>query len=122
MPRENHASDQPCTLCPRPSRRWACGFTLVELLAVIAIIGVLAGILIPVVSHVRDSARASKCLSNMKQSGVAILLYAAENKGRLPVTSSGVESPGWVFYQSKIWPYMLDWTSEVYTCPLDEID
>ncbi|TAG32925.1 MAG: type II secretion system protein [Verrucomicrobia bacterium] len=62
-------------------------FTLIELLAVIAIIGVLASILVPVVGAVRSKASATKCLSNMRQVGVASLLYLHDHKGRLPSSS-----------------------------------
>ncbi len=60
------------------------GFTLIELLTVIAIIGILAAILIPVVGAVRESARASTCLSNLRQIGQGILLYAEDHDGRAP--------------------------------------
>lgn len=59
-------------------------FTLVELLTVIAIIGVLAGILIPVVRHAREQSRQAACTANIRQYGVAASLYAQEHKGRLP--------------------------------------
>jgi prepilin-type processing-associated H-X9-DG protein/prepilin-type N-terminal cleavage/methylation domain-containing protein len=62
-------------------------FTLVELLAVIAVVGVLAGILVPVVSAVRAKARSTQCLSNMRQVGTASLLYLSDQKGRLPSSS-----------------------------------
>ncbi len=58
-------------------------FTLIELLTVIAIIGILAAIIIPTVSSVRKSAASAKALSNAKQIGMANLLYAQDNKGRL---------------------------------------
>jgi prepilin-type N-terminal cleavage/methylation domain-containing protein len=58
-------------------------FTLIELLTVIAIIGILTAIIIPVVGSVRESARASRALSNAKQIGMANLLFAQDNKGRL---------------------------------------
>ncbi len=58
-------------------------FTLIELLTVIAIIGILAAILIPVVSSVRESARAASCASNLRQIGSAIFLYATENNGHV---------------------------------------
>jgi len=56
-------------------------FTLIELLTVIAIIGILAAIIIPVVGKVRDSARDSNSRSNLRQIGMTNQLYAQENKG-----------------------------------------
>lgn len=61
-------------------------FTLIELLTVIAIIGVLAAILIPVVGKMRESARTTQCIANLRTWGNATNLYVAENKGRLPAT------------------------------------
>jgi len=62
------------------------GFTLIELLAVIAIIAVLIGILIPTLSGARESARRTQCLANLAQIGIGTQLYMdAESDGVLPV-------------------------------------
>ncbi|AHF91994.1 N-terminal cleavage protein [Opitutaceae bacterium TAV5] len=65
--------------------RHSPAFTLIELLTVIVIIGILAAILIPVVSRVRESARKAQCISNLRQCGTAILLFTQENRSRFPV-------------------------------------
>ncbi|MFH1496694.1 MAG: DUF1559 domain-containing protein [Verrucomicrobiota bacterium] len=57
---------------------------MIELLTVIAIIAILAGILIPVVGRVRESARNSQCTSNLRQIGMGMSLFAADNQGLLP--------------------------------------
>jgi prepilin-type N-terminal cleavage/methylation domain-containing protein/prepilin-type processing-associated H-X9-DG protein len=66
---------------PDPARG---GFTLVELLATIAIIGILAGILIAVTSRAREQSRGAVCLANMRQISAAMQLYANDTKRYLP--------------------------------------
>jgi prepilin-type N-terminal cleavage/methylation domain-containing protein/prepilin-type processing-associated H-X9-DG protein len=63
-----------------------CGFTLIELLVVIGIIGVLLAILLPAAEHVRHQGYIDKCASNLRQIGLAISMYANENKGNYPRT------------------------------------
>lgn len=87
-------------------------FTLVELLVVVAIISVLAGLLLPVLRNAQASAQEASCLINLRQLGVATVLYEDENKGYLPFgwvaggTYSGladVANPAWY---CKVWPYI----------------
>jgi prepilin-type N-terminal cleavage/methylation domain-containing protein len=68
-------------------------FTLIELLTVIAIIGILAAILIPVVGQVRDQARQAKCLSNMRQINLAIFAYHSDHNLLPGPTLRGIWNP-----------------------------
>ena len=58
-------------------------FTLIELLVVIAIIAILAAMLLPALSAARERARAANCLNNLKQIGLAEIMYSGDNKDNL---------------------------------------
>lgn len=72
-------------------------FTLIELLVVIAIIAILSAILFPVFAQARAKARQSACLSNQKQVGIGIMMYAQDYDETLPGNSSleNVSDPRW---------------------------
>ncbi len=68
-------------------KSWArpVAFTLIELLVVIAIIGVLTALLLPVLGRAKEAARATACVSNLHQMGIALQIYVDGNHNRLPI-------------------------------------
>jgi prepilin-type N-terminal cleavage/methylation domain-containing protein len=68
------------------------GFTLIELLVVISIIAILAGMLLPAISLVRESARKANCGSNQRQIALAMVAYGTENDGMWPLCKGGAST------------------------------
>jgi prepilin-type N-terminal cleavage/methylation domain-containing protein/prepilin-type processing-associated H-X9-DG protein len=83
-------------LIPDPKKIKA--FTLIELLVVIAVIGILSSLLLPAVAGAKLKARQSSCMSNMRQIGLAMIMYADDHDGWLPTTThGGATNASWVF-------------------------
>jgi len=104
-------------------------FTLIELLVVIAIIAILAAILFPVFAQVREKARQTQCLSNLKQLGLGVTQYVQDNDEQFPCGNNwisdkptddafGFGSPDYVHgWKIQVMPYIK--SSAVFVCPDD---
>ncbi len=93
------------------------GFTLIELLVVIAIIAILAAILFPVFAQAREKARAISCLSNLKQSSLATLMYTQDYDETFPINLYMAlgSSPCTMTFYHEISPYQKN--ANVMQCP-----
>jgi len=107
--------------------RCRVGFTLIELLVVIAIIAILAAILFPVFSQVREKARATACLSNARQIALAVAQYSQDYDERMPLYNPshcvhwlgdklwGANACGGINNYGSLQPYVKN--RQVFDCP-----
>jgi prepilin-type N-terminal cleavage/methylation domain-containing protein len=119
--------------CVTPVRRAQRAFTLIEILVVVAIIGILAALLLPALSAAQNKSRRIACINHLKQLGLGWTMYAADNDGKLagnvpaPTLSNTwvkgsmqikTDSTNQLFIQqSQLFPYASQ--IPVYHCPSD---
>lgn len=103
------------------SMKQKSSFTLLELLITIGIIALLAGILFPVMSQVRASARRTSCMNNLKQIGTGLELYGAASSYRLPDPAPGSQDPAAGPPVMEVLSPHLSNNRKIFFCPSDPL-
>ncbi len=88
------------------------GFTLVEMLVVVGILAVLAAIIFPVFMQARGKARQAQCISNLKQLGLALEMYASDHDERYPFAVDPADT-----YCPQIWDGFPEWQALISRMP-----
>ncbi|MDB5297061.1 MAG: hypothetical protein JWO31_3044 [Phycisphaerales bacterium] len=116
------------TLLAAPARRLRPAFTLVELLVVIGIIALLISILLPSLNRAREAAKVTMCLTNLRSFGMAMNMYANDNKGRVPIGYAGDKHAGYTVWNGSTFQVLgtmyergyLNGAPNAYYCPSKE--
>jgi prepilin-type N-terminal cleavage/methylation domain-containing protein len=96
------------------SASFTAGFTLVELLVVIAIIGILASLLLPVLSRARAQGRSATCRNQLRQIGLALAMYVSDSCSYPPMNDWETHQ----LWMERLYPYsVLKWTNHSWHCP-----
>jgi prepilin-type N-terminal cleavage/methylation domain-containing protein len=102
------------------------GFTLTELLVVIAIVGIIAALLLPVLSRAKAYAQRTTCMSNLRQINLGVFMYSDDAGGKTPNTKSdrSITNAPWIGYKELMKNYVgLHGASsshdKIFSCPAD---
>jgi prepilin-type N-terminal cleavage/methylation domain-containing protein/prepilin-type processing-associated H-X9-DG protein len=114
----------------KPAWRKKAGFTLVELLVVMAIVGILAALLFPALSMAKDHSKSVACKNRLHYMGLALQMYVHDNRNEYPrylgpagdsygdAKGASGRAAGLVYWSSRLFPnYPINWTNRSFQCP-----
>src|SRR5687768_2328214 len=94
------------------------GFTILELLVCMVVVGILIALLVPVAGKAKGKARVATCMSQVRQIGLSIRMYADDSEDRGPTKLTGGPVDGWTAYRKLIASHLTS-RDRVFACPSD---
>src|SRR5665213_186127 len=95
------------------------GFTLVELLVVIAVIAILAALLLPALAMSKEKGRQSSCIGSVRQQTLAVLMYADDHADTLPPTAYN-DALGQEVDWTSLLDHYLNYLAKIHLCPTEQ--
>lgn len=95
------------------------GFTMIELIAVMAIITLLVGFILPAIFRARESGKRTHCISNLRQMGQALQIYYTDGNYRYPICDGIPSVPGAPQFFEVLEPYLKN--QNIFHCPADRV-